>query len=108
MLSVLVCVTSFAGLTDRTLAIQRIVPLYLGGGLLAGSMVGLLHRMAQSRIGAAALGVLVAIPVSVLTLVAVDGSGKWLPGDTVVVIVTSLGLGIPVGIIYREIFSDGG
>jgi hypothetical protein len=80
--------------------------LYLGGGLLAGLIVGLLHRMARSKIGAAALGIIVALPISILTRVAIDDLGRWVPADTVVMTVMTLGLGIPVGLIYREIFTD--
>jgi hypothetical protein len=79
---------------------------YFFGGVIAGVVVGILRPLTRSKAGAALVGFMAAMPVAILMRFATDGFGPWQQSDTVEIIVLSLILGAPTGILYREIFSN--
>jgi hypothetical protein len=82
----------------------RMVLTYFVGGVLAGTVVGLLKPLTNSKTGAAIVGFAAALPVATLIRFATDGFGLWQRSDTIEAIVMGLILGAPTGVIYREIF----
>jgi hypothetical protein len=78
------------------------VALYLGGGVVAGGIAGLLGPLGRGRAWAAMVGYLSALPVSAALGVfgGLGGRNPWL-----VVGLTAL-IGLPVGVIYRQMFGD--
>jgi len=86
----------------------RVVLTYFFGGVAAGVVVGIMKPLTRWKAGAAVVGFLAGMPVATIMRFATDGFGPWHRSDTIDVIVMSLILGVPTGIIYREIFSDGG
>lgn len=77
----------------------------IGGGVLLGALVGALRPLAGSRVGAGVLGFVCGLLAGALIRVARDGLGPWTGGDWFVVLTFAAALGIPLGIIYREIFA---
>lgn len=79
---------------------------YFFGGVSAGVIVGLLRPLARWKAGAALVGFTAILPVALLIRFATEGFGPWHPSNTVEAMMLGLILGAPVGLIYREIFSQ--
>ncbi len=79
------------------------VILYLAGGIATGGLAGLLGPLARGPVWAAMVGFLSALPVA-LTL---SHFGiRDVSHPVLVAVLTSLGLGIPIGLVYRRLFGD--
>ena len=75
---------------------------YLGGGALAGLIVGLFRPLLQNQVVAAIVGVLAAIPVIIMVNLTLH-PGKWNGDDVFVVSILSLFYGLVMGpIFYRQ------
>lgn len=70
-----------------------VVGVYLGGGLLSGTLVGLLRPIARYPLGAALVGFLAALPIAFVIEKLSDAGASWNYIDTITVTVCSVGLG---------------
>lgn len=78
---------------------------YLGSGVLAGAVVGLLRPWVRTSLGAGIVGFLSAIPAVTLALLTSNKFAAWSGAETFSVLVTSIILGVPGGLACRRSFS---
>ena len=81
---------------------EKMIATYLVGGVGAGLIVGMLKPLTQSKVGAAIVGSLAAIPVGILLRFATGHPGPWQGTDTVVTLLFCAMLGAPLGVAYRR------
>lgn len=105
---VLVALGGGRGANAEPPTLARLAAVYMIGGILSGIQVGALLPIAKSRNGAAIAGALVAVPFSVLLRFSIEGFGPWRGEDTVVSLLFAALIGIPAGVVLREIFAPGG
>jgi hypothetical protein len=79
-----------------------VVGIYFGGGLVSGTIVGLLRPLAKYAFGAALVGFLAALPITLAIDRLTDDGASWNYIDTVVVVVTSAGLGSLPALIWLQ------
>ena len=85
---------------DTTLS--KTIGVYLGGGALAGLIVGLCRPLLQNQIAAAIVGVFAAIPVIIMVDLTLH-PGKWDGDDVWFISILSLFYGLVIGPIwYRQ------
>jgi hypothetical protein len=86
----------------RTTFLSTVV-LYLGGGIVAGGIAGLLGPLGRGPIWAAFVGFAAALPVAwALTRFFIADMTHQTP----TALLSALALGVPVGLIYRGLFGD--
>ena len=83
----------------------KVVATYAFGGALGGTIVGLLLPMARWKAGAGMLGVIAVLPLAVMIQYTTMGPSRWSLDNTIVVVLGSLLLGIPLGIMEHESLS---
>lgn len=76
---------------------------YVFGGIAGGAIVGLLRPLANSRVGAAVVGLLVAVPVVLGTGVALYGLPPWERHEAIGLVITAILLGPAGGVILWNI-----
>lgn len=84
---------------------EKAVVLYIAGGTFAGSIVGVFRPIARRRIGAAVVGFLVGFPLGMM--VAATSSfrrDETTLSNVVFAVVFACMIGIPGGLILREVF----
>ena len=91
---------------DHDTTFGGVVAVYFGGGLVGGAVVGLLRPLTRWRWGAAAVGVVAALPVGLCCRLLRDGFAPWGPKDTVSVVAFALILGGTIGWIYWGMFRN--
>jgi hypothetical protein len=79
------------------------VIVYMVGGTAAGCVVGLLRPLANNRLGAAVIGFLAALPVGALASIGSRVSSFTLIGQSVVVVLFGLIVGVPAGIVLQDL-----
>ena len=79
---------------------------YLLGGIIAGTIVGILRPLARWKAGAVVVGFLASLPVAVLFRLAAVGADGWSKRDTGVSLLFAATLGTSLGVAYRDIFSS--
>ena len=79
-----------------------VVGIYFGGGLVSGTIVGLLRPLAKYAFGAALVGFLAALPIALVIEKLSDDGASWNYIDTVVVVVGSVGLGSLPALIWLQ------
>jgi hypothetical protein len=84
----------------------NVVVTYLLGGIGSGIIVGVLRPLTRTKAGAGMVGFIAAIPVSVLVRIAIVGYQPWTVKDIILSFSVCLVLGVPVGVMYRDIFRD--
>lgn len=85
---------------DTTLG--KTIGVYLGGGALAGLIVGLCRPLLRNQIAAGIVGVFAAIPVIIMVDLTLH-PGKWDGDDVWVISILSLFYGLVMGpICYRQ------
>jgi hypothetical protein len=78
---------------------------YIGGGGIAGAIVGLLYPLARWRLGAVLVGITALTPFALGIGLSLTGLGQsWEAANTFAAAVVAIGLGGGLGMIYREIF----
>src|SRR5215831_10712291 len=75
-----------------------VATIYLCGGIVAGFIVGMLLPLTRRAVGAAAVGVIAAVPVYVFVRLVKEGFGNWATDDVVTTLLLSLLVGSPTGI----------
>lgn len=79
------------------------IAIYVCGGLLGGSVLGLLRPMTRRRAGASVVGFFVMMVVGTATALIILGPlPTWDEGDWIGVIITAVLLGAPGGYMYWE------
>jgi len=94
-----------ASAEGRVPSFAGVATIYLFGGIAAGSIVGMLLPLTRWALGAAAVGVIAAVPVYIFVRLVKEGFGDWATEDMVATLFLSLLVGVPTGIIYRKIFA---
>ena len=84
---------------------EYVLALYLAGGLISGGIVGMLRPLTERPAGAGAVGFLCGLVFGVLLRLAREGLQEWTGRDTFLVLAVAIALGIPVGLVYRDIFA---
>lgn len=82
--------------------IVGVLGIYFGGGLVSGVLVGLLRPLAKYALGAALVGFIAAFPVILAIDKLMRGGEAWSYIDTVVVTVSSAGLGSLPALIWLQ------
>jgi hypothetical protein len=82
-----------------------VVLTYLGSGVCAGALVGLLGRYVSGRWSAACLGFGLAIPCGLAFATAMGNMPPWTLDDIVVTLLFAVTLGAGVGYQYWRIFA---
>ena len=96
-----------ASSAGRVPSFAGVATIYLCGGFVAGLIVGTLLPLTRWAVGAAAVGVIAAIPIYILVRLATQGFGYWATEDIVEILLLALLVGAPVGVTYRKIFVTG-
>lgn len=78
----------------------------LGGGLIGGAVVGLLRPLTRWRWGAAAVGVVAALPVGVCCRLLQHGFAPCQPKDILSLVAFALTLDGTIGWIYWGMFRN--
>ena len=86
-------------------SLGRVLVLYLVGGVASGIIIGALRPLTARPIGAGAVGFLCGLLFGVLLRIARDGLNDWGGRDAFLVLSIAVALGIPVGLVYRDIFA---
>lgn len=86
------------------ISVGRVMGIYGVGGVAGGMVVGLLQPWTRSRLGAAVVGGLVGLIVALLIAVAKSGFPPRSSDDYLGSLLFALAVGIPGGLMYREIF----
>ncbi len=79
-----------------------VIAVYAFGGIVSGSIFGLLRPLARWAWGAAILGSIVAVPAYAGMLFATKGPGPWTSDDTSGALLLSILIGSTSGIILRH------
>lgn len=91
---------------DSTANVFAVAAVYLAGGMAAGIIGGLLHRLTRWTIGAAAVGVMASVPMSLGVAISMLGFSPWTGGHTFVTACLSVLLGGFLGITYSKMLRD--
>lgn len=81
------------------IGLMIIVGWYAAGGLVTGSVVGLLRPLGRSQVGGAIVGFLAALPVSIATYVVLVGLSRFSWPVAIVGVLTALVIGGVAGLI---------
>ena len=92
---------SFASLHT---SFAKAVLVYLVGGVIARTIVGVLQPLARWKAGAAIVGFIASLPVAILFRLAAIGDDSWSKRDTGVSLLFAATLGTSLGVAYRDIF----
>lgn len=95
--------TPFRG---HNVTVVEAVATYLIGGVIAGGIVGILLPLTRWKLGAALVGMVAVLPVSIGVIGSMQGFSPWTEGHTFVVAMMSLLLGGGGGLILRNIFYE--
>jgi hypothetical protein len=87
-------------------ALHSLVVIYLVACTVAGVVIGLLLPVAQSKTGSMVIGVLAILPIGAIIQYSTLNGAPWSRANTFVVIVGAMGIGVPTGAIYHEIFGQ--
>jgi hypothetical protein len=88
---------------DRSVAtLTRVIAAYVAGGIISGALFGILRPLARWAIGAAMLGIIVAVPAYAGMRFAINGFGLWTMEDTAAVLVLSSLIGGASGVMLRH------
>ena len=93
-------------LRENELNVFVVAGVYLAGGALAGSTVGLLFPLTRSRIGSAVLGTLALYPLSFGAVLILSSESGWDRSETITVVLGPILLGGVLGPMYRSIFIE--
>lgn len=83
-----------------------VIAFYLVGGVVAGLLLGIFKPLVKWRAGAAAVGVLIAVPVLEMTQILFEGLHVPNAFELREVMTVGVLMGVVVGIGYYEIFSN--
>ena len=97
--------TGSSAFSDLNTSYPLVVVSYLGSGVVAGALVGILGRFVRGRIGAAILGFVVAIPCGLVFATAMGNPPPWSVEDLLVTLTLAATLGAGVGYQYWRIFT---
>ena len=89
-------------LSAKGLTFLAVAAAYLGGGVVAGAIVGALRPLGRSRLGAVLLGVIACVPVAIAIRLAAEGFTPWTRGDSIIVGLMAVGFGGVSGFTFHE------
>jgi hypothetical protein len=107
VLSIIQGSLTFVSSTGDRYYAPTIVGLYLLGGVIAGTMIGVLRGLLRWRAGAVLVGVLAAVPIAAVFLITVRGFAPWGTTETIFVVIFSSAFGGGGGLIVREFLRVG-
>jgi hypothetical protein len=104
---VLFLIRGAAPFEARGTTLGAVVVLYLAGGTAGGVIVGLFLPLARTGFGAAIAGTAAFVAVATASAGVLFGfaTWSWIP-HMFCVLVGSPALGVPIGLVYREIFRN--
>ena len=103
VIAIVLFVLSGGSALDRSLTtLARVIGAYAVGGVASGAVFGLLRPLARWAVGAAVLGIIVAVPTYAGMRFAVNGFTRWTAQDTSDVLVLSSLVGGLAGVMLRH------
>ena len=85
-------------------SLGQVLAVYLVGGVTLGIIVGLFRPLTRRPVGAGIVGFAGGLLFGALIRISQDGFSDWTAGDAVQLSIFAAVLGVPVGLVYREIF----
>jgi hypothetical protein len=79
-----------------------ILAVYVAGGIVAGSVVGIALPIARSQVGAGVVGAVAVLPIFVMMRYAQHGSAQWNRMDVFSVVGAAVLVGGGLGLAFRE------
>ena len=110
-----VCAVVLAGLSGSLILVSKgrefnaiaLAVMYLAGGALAGSIVGLLFPLVRSWAGSAVLGIIAILPLMLGAVILIaTQTGGWSSSHTLTLVIGAVCLGGALGPIVRDIFLE--